>query len=61
MCAALAVLYGLALALPATRSFFDLAAPSLGMLCTAAVAAALSIGALAAAGFTPGSGAPAQE
>jgi magnesium-transporting ATPase (P-type) len=56
MCAVLALLFAAALAIPATRSFFELAAPTVGMLATAVVATALSIGALAAAGFTPGSG-----
>jgi magnesium-transporting ATPase (P-type) len=56
MCAALAGLYALALALPATRDFFELAPPGAGMLATAIVASLVSIGALAIAGFTPGSG-----
>jgi hypothetical protein len=39
------------LLVPGTRHFFQLAAPGAGMLATAVLAAAVSIGALVAAGF----------
>ncbi|HEX7611024.1 MAG TPA: HAD-IC family P-type ATPase, partial [Solirubrobacteraceae bacterium] len=53
MCAALAGVYAVVLATPALRHFFQLSAPTAGMLATAAVAALLSIGALALAGYVP--------
>jgi hypothetical protein len=56
MCAALAGVYVVVLVLPAARRFFDLAPLNAGMIATALVAAAISISALAIAGFTPGSG-----
>jgi hypothetical protein len=56
MCVILALAYVVALALPATRHFFDLASPTVGMLATALCASAVSISALAVSGFTPGSG-----
>lgn len=40
-----------ALLVPSTRHFFQLAAPGAGVLATAVLAAAVSIGALVAAGF----------
>ncbi|MFP5363004.1 MAG: HAD-IC family P-type ATPase [Thermoleophilia bacterium] len=55
MCAVLAGIYVAVLAIAPVRGFFELADPALGMAGTAAVAAAVSIGALAIAGFTPGS------
>jgi cation-transporting P-type ATPase E len=51
MCVALAGAYALVLALAQTRHFFQFAAPGAGMLATAAIAAAVSIGALVLAGF----------
>jgi cation-transporting ATPase E len=56
MCVALAGVYVAVLAIPPLRHFFELAAPTAGMIATALVAAAISIAALAVAGFTPGSG-----
>jgi P-type E1-E2 ATPase len=54
MCAVLGVVYVVALALPRTRSFFDLADPTIGMVVTAACSTVVAVAALAAAGFTPG-------
>lgn len=51
MCLVLAGGYAAVLLVPATRDFFQLAAPGAGMLATAILAAAVSIGALVAAGF----------
>jgi cation-transporting ATPase E len=56
LCAAMAGLYALCLALPAAREFFDLAAPTLAILGGAAGGAAISLCALALSGFTPGAG-----
>jgi hypothetical protein len=53
MCLALAGAYAVVLATPATRHFFQLGVPSVGMLATAAGAAMVSIGALAVSGFGP--------
>jgi cation-transporting ATPase E len=53
MCAALAGVYAVVLATPALRSFFQLSAPTAGMLATAAVATLLSIVALALSGYVP--------
>jgi cation-transporting P-type ATPase E len=63
MVLALGGLYVAALAVPAARRFFELSAPTAGMVLTAAAAAGVSIAALLAAGFTPGSGgdAPARS
>jgi len=58
MCAALAGLYAGALLLPATRHFFALSVLTPGMLATAALASAASIGALALCGFTVRVGSP---
>ena len=58
---ALAALYVLALALPVTRDFFDLAAPGPGIVATAVCGSLLSIVALALSGFTPGSAATLAE
>jgi P-type E1-E2 ATPase len=55
LCGALGGFYALALALPATRRFFELAPPTVGMLATSVIAAVLAGAALAVAGFTPGS------
>ena len=52
MCAAMAGLYVAALLLPSTRSFFAISVPDPGMIATALVASALSIGALALCGFS---------
>jgi cation-transporting ATPase E len=52
MCAALAILYIGALIIPATRSFFALQPPSVGMLVTAVLASAVSIWGLVLCGFT---------
>jgi magnesium-transporting ATPase (P-type) len=53
MCAALAGVYAVVLATPALRHFFQLSAPTVGMLATAAVATLLSIVALVLAGYVP--------
>jgi cation-transporting P-type ATPase E len=53
-CATLAALYALALALRPVREFFALAPVTPGLLATVLVGAALSVGALALAGFSPG-------
>jgi cation-transporting P-type ATPase E len=52
MCAALALIYVGALLIPATRTFFALTLPDLGMVATSLAAAAVSIGALWLCGFT---------
>ncbi len=52
MCAAMALLYVGALLIPATRTFFALTLPDLGMIATSLTAAAFSIGALWLCGFT---------
>ena len=51
----------MALALPVTRDFFDLAAPGPGIVATAVCGSLLSIVALALSGFTPGSAATLAE
>lgn len=51
MCLALAGAYAVVLLLPATRHFFQFAPPGAGMLATAILAAAVSIGALVLSGF----------
>ena len=51
MCAVLAGAYAAVLLVPAARHFFGLAAPGGGLLATALLAAAVSIGALVLAGF----------
>lgn len=52
MCVVMAALYVTALLLPATRRFFALAVFDPGMLATAALASATSVGALALCGFS---------
>jgi magnesium-transporting ATPase (P-type) len=52
MCAAMAGLYVAALVIPAARSFFALTAPSGGMIATALLSSAVSVGALALCGFS---------
>jgi cation-transporting P-type ATPase E len=52
MCTMMAGLYVLALALPATRTFFQLTVPTPGMIATALLASATSIGALALSGYS---------
>lgn len=52
MCAAMASLYITALVIPATRSFFELTVPSVGMIVTAILASTISVGALALCGFS---------
>jgi magnesium-transporting ATPase (P-type) len=54
MCALLAGAYVVVMAVGSLRTFFDLAEPTVGMVLTALVASAVSIGALAAAGYAPG-------
>lgn len=61
MCVALAALYGVTLAVPALREFFDLAPPSLALALTTAGGAAVSIAALATSGFVPGFSRAARE
>jgi hypothetical protein len=60
MCLALAGAYVLVLLLPGARHFFQLAPPGGGMLATAILSAAVSVGALVLAGFGL-SGAPGGE
>jgi cation-transporting P-type ATPase E len=60
LCAVLAALYALALALPAARDFFELAAPNAAILGGAAGGTAIAICALVLSGFTPGAGATAR-
>jgi cation-transporting ATPase E len=52
MCAVMAGVYVIALSLPASRSFFALTPPHLGMLATALLASAISIAALWLCGFS---------
>ena len=52
MCGALAGLYVAALVIPATRHFFELTTPDLGMVATAACASAAAIAGLALCGFS---------
>jgi magnesium-transporting ATPase (P-type) len=52
MCAVMGALYITALVIPATRSFFELTIPSVGMIVTATLASAISVGALALCGFS---------
>ena len=65
MCAVMAALYVGALLIPATRHFFALTVPDIGMVATALVAGAVSIGALALCGFSlraaPAVGSDSQE
>ena len=61
MCALMAGAYVAALLIPATRTFFELTVPDAGMITTALLASAVSIGALVLCGFSisaaPASGA----
>ncbi|HET9721365.1 MAG TPA: HAD-IC family P-type ATPase [Solirubrobacteraceae bacterium] len=52
MCGAMAGMYVVVLLLPGMRTFFDLTLPNPGMLVTALLASALSMGALALCGFS---------
>ncbi len=52
MCAALGLIYVLALLLPFTRSFFELALPDFAMIATAVLGSAVSIGALTVCGYS---------
>jgi magnesium-transporting ATPase (P-type) len=52
MCAVMGALYVLALAIPATRTFFELTVPSPGMIATSILAGSASIGALALCGYS---------
>ncbi len=52
MCVAMAGLYATVLSIPAARMFFAVTSPSPGMLVAALIASAMSIGALAVAGFS---------
>jgi cation-transporting P-type ATPase E len=61
MCLALAGLYALCLALPAARTFFDLAAPTPAILGGAAGGIVVAVVALALLGFTPGAGGAARQ
>jgi hypothetical protein len=51
LCALLGLVYVLAIALPLTREFFELAAPSAQAVATAIIGAAVAIVALLASGF----------
>jgi magnesium-transporting ATPase (P-type) len=61
LCAVLAGLYALCLALPSARSFFDLAVPNAAILGAAAGGAVVAVVALALSGFTPGAGGAARQ
>jgi hypothetical protein len=52
MCAALAGIYVAALAIAATRRFFELTLPDVAMIATAVCASAVSIAGLALCGFS---------
>jgi magnesium-transporting ATPase (P-type) len=54
MCAVMALLYVLVLALPFARGFFEVSAPTIGMIATALGASAVAIFALTLCGFTLG-------
>ena len=56
MCTVLGGLYVVALSIPATRSFFELTVPSIGMVATAMLGAAIAIVGLVLCGFTPSTG-----
>jgi len=60
MCGAMAALYVAALLLPITRSFFELTPLDAGLIATAVLAGAVSIGALALAGFSARAGTSAE-
>jgi magnesium-transporting ATPase (P-type) len=53
LCVALGGLYALALAVPVTRDFFELATPSVAILATAVIGSAIAVGGLLASGFPP--------
>ncbi len=53
LCGGLAMLFGLALALPASRTFFELAVPSAPILLTAILGSAIAVAGLLASGFPP--------
>jgi magnesium-transporting ATPase (P-type) len=53
LCLALGGLYAVALAVPVTRDFFELAVPTAGILATAIVGSAIAVGGLLASGFPP--------
>jgi magnesium-transporting ATPase (P-type) len=59
MCTALGAAFVVAWIAPPIRAFFALATPSIGLAAGMVAATLVSITGLAAAGFTPGSGAPA--
>ena len=61
MCVALAGVYVVCLLLASTRNFFALTLPTAGMLATAVVASAVSIGALALSGYSLHVSAPASS
>jgi cation-transporting ATPase E len=52
MCAVLGAMYVATIIVPATRDFFALTVPDVGMIVTAAVASAIAIGALILCGFS---------
>jgi hypothetical protein len=58
LCALLGLVYVLAIALPVTREFFELVAPSAQAVATAIVGAAAAIAALLASGFPAADRAP---
>ena len=60
MCGAMAALYVAAVLLPVTRSFFELTPLDAGLIATAVLAGAVSIGALALAGFSARAGTSAE-
>lgn len=53
LCLVLGTFYALALALPVTRDFFELAVPTAAIVATAVVGSAIAIGGLLASGFPP--------
>jgi cation-transporting ATPase E len=61
MCAALAGIYVAALAIAATRRFFDLTLPDVAMIATAVCASAVSIAGLALCGFSLTTGRPPSD
>ncbi|MGP0047352.1 MAG: HAD-IC family P-type ATPase [Solirubrobacteraceae bacterium] len=61
MCVAMAGLYATVLSIPAARVFFAVSSPSPGMLVAALIAGAMSIGALALAGFSTRTASPPSD
>ena len=61
MCAALAGVYVLSLAVPASRRFFELNAPDAGMIATSIIASAVAIAALALSGYSVRVATPAEQ